>query len=61
MFVIGATDSLPSYISDCGVITDKDIDEIKISAKIEPTVRMINRRNKFKLLSVFTAFNKNLL
>ncbi len=61
MFVIGATDSLPSYISDCGVITDKDIDEIKISAKIEPTVRMINRRNKFKLLSVFTAFNKKLI
>ena len=61
MFVLGATDSLPNFISDCGVITDKDIDEIKIRAKIEPTVRMINRRNKFKMLSVFTAFNKKLI
>lgn len=61
LFVLGATDNLPSYISDCGVITDKDIDEIKIRAKIEPTVRMINRRNKFKMLSILTSFNKGLI
>ncbi len=61
LFVIGATESnLPYYISDCGVLTDRDIEKIKIKHSIEPTIKMINRRNKFKLLSVLTAFNEKL-
>lgn len=60
LFIVGADENLPKYIADCGVITDKDISQIKIKNQIEPTVRMINRRNKFKLLSTFTAF-KNML
>ena len=61
LFVIGATESdLPNYLSDCGVLTDKDIERIEIGKSIEPTIKMINRRNKFKLLSVMSAFDEKL-
>lgn len=40
---------VPSSIKDCGIILDDDI--LKFDLKIEPSVQMINKRNKFKLFN----------
>lgn len=61
LFVVGAAEgALPRYISDCGVITDGEIAELKFSNSIEPTIKMINRRNRFKVLSTLSAFTEKL-
>ena len=62
LFVLGATESLlPKTISDCGVMTDKDIEEAKLEKQIEPTIRMINRRNRFKVLTMLANFENKLI
>ena len=55
MYVLGLNENVcPEILSDNGLITDKEILSETIKAKIEPTTKIINIRNKFKLLEVIT-------
>ncbi len=51
-FVIGAKEgSLPMVSSDCGIITDGEINKMASLYKIEPTIKTINQRERFKLFN----------
>lgn len=53
LFALGANqNSLPPFISDCGVISDEDISKLE-RLDIGPSVEMINRRNRFKVYDTF--------
>ena len=50
LFVLGASaDELPSVMSDAGLFSDRDISKLKDSFDLEPTIKMMNRRARFKL------------
>lgn len=53
VFILGGQD-LPCMVSEGGLLSD---DELKINAQkeISPTIRMINRRNRFKLFSLLST------
>ncbi len=53
LFVLGASgDALPKSVYDCGLILDKDIQNVSGLEQITPTIHMINKRNKFKLFNL---------
>ena len=53
LFVLGATDSrMPAYQSDDGTITDTEIAIFKSSNQITPTIKELNKREKFKLFNL---------
>ena len=61
LFVLGANqDNLPTVIKDLGLISDNDINDFNYKFTLSPTVKMINRRNKFKLFDLLTLANKRL-
>ena len=57
LFVMGATQTrMPSYQSDFGTITDSEIENFVASRQISPTIKELNKREKFKLFNlVLTA------
>lgn len=58
LFVLGAQ-SLPAVSGDNGLLSDEDL-SVNYSV-IEPTIKMINRRNRFKLFSLLTLGKENLI
>jgi len=59
VFVIGMNEGIvPIVLKDYGLITDKEILSETIKAKLEPTTKMINKRNKFKLFEIILSANK---
>ena len=53
-------ENLPAQSSDSGLLNDYDLTQSFIEKKIEPTIRMINRRNRFKLFNLLTLPNEHL-
>ncbi len=49
MYVIGATSDMPTKIKDESLILDSDIEQLNNMVKLSPTVKVINKRNKFRL------------
>lgn len=60
LFVMGAQ-SLPAISGDNGLLSDEDLGVNFSDSVIEPTIKMINRRNRFKLFSLLTLGNANLI
>ncbi len=61
IYIIGASgESLPKSIYDCGLISDDDIENIELKVKISPTIKLINKRNRFKLFQLLTYAQENL-
>lgn len=55
LFVLGATDArMPAYQSDFGTITDTEISVFKSNNQISPTIKELNKREKFKLFNLLT-------
>lgn len=53
LFVTGAKEgALPYTLSDCGMITDREINKMSMLYKLEPTVNTINLRERFKLFNL---------
>lgn len=49
LFILNAGEKdFPKTIQDCGLITDKDIDEVSVKYKLEPTIMDINKKERFK-------------
>lgn len=59
VFIVMDGENLPAISNDNGLLSD---DELKIHDKnpIEPTIRMLNRRSRFKLFSMLTLGNEQL-
>jgi len=50
--VLGANcGAIPSLVADTGLISDTDLLKLNLNKKIEPSIKMINRRNRFKLFN----------
>lgn len=61
LFLAGANSGiLPKYETESSFLSDEDLEEAGFIYKVEPTIKMINRRNRFKLFSLLTQFNKRL-
>lgn len=57
-YLVGASASrLPQVLFDGGFLNDENLKEVEETLKITPSVKSINKRNKFKLLNLF-AFAK---
>lgn len=55
LFVVGASQgTLPVQIKDYAILSDNDIENMSESIKIDPTIKIINKRNKFKLYQDIT-------
>ena len=61
VFILGANqDVVPSITKDLGLVPDKDIDKLSTKINIAPTVKMINKRNKFKVFDILTNAQEEL-
>lgn len=60
IFVLGANEGeLPTTLNDYGLITDKEINSDTIKAKLEPTTKIINKRNKYKFFEILLSATEN--
>lgn len=56
IFVLGMNEGLmPTVLADTGLISDKEITSESLLAKLEPTTRIINKRNRFKLFEILLS------
>lgn len=56
VFVLGLNEGeMPIVLNDYGLISDKEINSETIKAKLEPTTKIINKRNKFKLFEILLS------
>ena len=62
LFVVGATqNAIPRYINDTAIVNDDVIEKLEGKVGISPTVRMVNRRNKFKVFDLLLKAKKKLI
>ena len=60
LIILGAQ-ALPEVSADNGLLSDYDLSLSYINKKIEPTIRMINRRNRFKVFNLLSLPSKRLI
>ena len=59
LYVVGASEgNFPAVKEDCGIVVDKELGILSdsIGKKIEPTIRTINQREKYKVLQLLQNF-----
>lgn len=62
LYLIGANAGvIPKCESETSFLSDDEIEKAQLKFKVEPTIKMINRRNRFKLFSHLTQFKKRLV
>lgn len=50
IYMLGANEgSVPAYVVDCGLISDKEIDDMPKSFRLSPSVAVINKRMKYRV------------
>ena len=61
LFILGATASnLPRTEKDNGILTDEDLSKLNYLKRIEPEIRVINRRNRLKIFELLQHADKKL-
>lgn len=61
LFIVGASQgTIPVQIKDYSILSDNDIESMAENIKIDPTIKMINKRNKFKLYQDITLAKNNI-
>lgn len=61
LFLLGANENLlPQYLSDTAILNDEVIEKISEQIVLTPTVKMINRRNRFKVFSLLLQAQEKL-
>lgn len=53
--IVEGGECLPLMSSDNSLLSDDEIDEFALTRKIEPSIRMLNRRNRFKLFNLLCS------
>lgn len=61
ILIILGCQGLPKVSGDSGILNDHDISLNYINKKIEPTIRMINRRNRFKIFNLLSLPTERLV
>lgn len=62
LFVLGASSQrMPVYQSDYGTITDSEIAKIKANQLVNPTIKELNKREKFKLFNLILSWQQRLV
>lgn len=63
VYMLGMVEgSAPAYVVDCGLISDKEINDMPKSFRLSPSVSIINKRLKYKTFeTLFEANNKLIL
>lgn len=62
LYVLGATaNALPRIIKDCGLLLDDDIEQLNCRLVISPTIKTINKRNRFKLINTILSATDKLI
>ena len=62
LYLVGANvGAIPKYESEASFLSDDEIEKAQLRFKVEPTIKMINRRNRFKLFSHLTQFKNRLI
>lgn len=59
VFILGGQD-LPCQVSESGLLSDDELKE-NVKKEISPSLRMINRRNRFKLFSLLSTAKEKLI
>ncbi len=52
LFVLGGGEGLPRVLQDNGLVSDNEIFSVNFIKALEPSIRMLNRRNRFKLFNL---------
>lgn len=52
LFVLGGGEGLPRVLQDNGLVSDNEISSVNFVRALEPSIRMLNRRNRFKLFNL---------
>ena len=61
VYILGANEgNFPATKMDMGLLTDRDISMLPNAKKIEPTIKYINRRNKFNAFELMFIANTSL-
>lgn len=59
LFVLGAVDGeLPKYKNDCGLITDSEINFLQSKNILNPSIRFVNKTEKYKLFELILSADK---
>ncbi len=61
ILILLGSQSLPAISADNGLLNDDDLQLNYINKKIEPSIRMINRRNRFRLFNLLTLSSDRLI
>lgn len=62
LIVLGANENLlPKYLSDNLILDDETIDSLKNCFEISPSIKLINKRNKFKLFNLLILAKEMLI
>lgn len=62
LYLMGANvGAIPKYENEASFLSDDEIEKAKLIFKVEPTIKMINRRNRFKIFSHLTQFKNRLV
>lgn len=61
LFAVGLTSDVPSVKSDAALLTDADIDALKSKIVIDPTIRIVNLREKENFGVALAAFSDRLV
>src|SRR5699024_5528787 len=61
LVIILGSQNLPLINSDNAILNDEDIKLNYLEKRIEPTIRMINRRNRFKLFNLLSKAENGLI
>lgn len=62
LFVLNCVEgAFPNYKMDCGIITDREIENFEAKNQITPSIRLINKREKFKILQLLTLPTEKLV
>jgi ATP-dependent helicase/nuclease subunit B len=62
LFIVGATQRLlPKIIKDYSILSDNDIANLAKNIEITPTIKLINKRNKFKFYQNLTLAKEKII
>lgn len=60
MLIVMGAENLPQSVGDMGILSDDELKIEGLEKEIEPTIRMINRRNRFKLFNLLSLAKEKL-
>ncbi len=61
LFVLGATaNALPKSRGDVGILDDEDLRKLALKVRLEPEIKVINRRNRLKIFELLQHANNKL-